>query len=186
MLNWSLPFSLIQQESNSLTRYEIRIISISICFFHHQCYVTIKHLNWKYKFSFCFFFFCMWFIWVNFNYLHLIIPVCLKVVKTIGLREVWYFGLQYQDTKGFSTWLKLNKKVSSSIFCHPKKKKVRYALLPSFVKTQLFHGIIYRCISLPITYVTLYFRWRPRMWGRKAHCCSSSVPNSTLRMCQRS
>lgn len=38
--------------------------------------------------------------------------VCFKVVKTIGLREVWYFGLQYQDTKGFSTWLKLNKKVS--------------------------------------------------------------------------
>lgn len=37
-----------------------------------------------------------------------------KVVKTIGLREVWYFGLQYQDTKGFSTWLKLNKKVRSS------------------------------------------------------------------------
>ena len=37
--------------------------------------------------------------------------VVLQVVKTIGLREVWYFGLQYQDTKGFSTWLKLNKKV---------------------------------------------------------------------------
>lgn len=34
-----------------------------------------------------------------------------QVVKTIGLREVWFFGLQYQDTKGFSTWLKLNKKV---------------------------------------------------------------------------
>ena len=33
------------------------------------------------------------------------------MVKTIGLREVWFFGLQYQDTKGFSTWLKLNKKV---------------------------------------------------------------------------
>lgn len=38
-----------------------------------------------------------------------------KVVKTIGLREVWYFGLQYQDTKGLSTWLKLNKKVSCSV-----------------------------------------------------------------------
>uniref|UniRef100_A0A671N6Y5 Moesin-like n=1 Tax=Sinocyclocheilus anshuiensis TaxID=1608454 RepID=A0A671N6Y5_9TELE len=34
-----------------------------------------------------------------------------QVVKTIGLREVWFFGLQYQDTKGFTTWLKLNKKV---------------------------------------------------------------------------
>lgn len=34
-----------------------------------------------------------------------------QVVKTIGLREIWFFGLQYTDTKGFLTWLKLNKKV---------------------------------------------------------------------------
>lgn len=34
-----------------------------------------------------------------------------QVVKTIGLREIWYFGLLYIDTKGFPTWLKLNKKV---------------------------------------------------------------------------
>ncbi|XDA80774.1 hypothetical protein R6Z07M_010714 [Ovis aries] len=36
-----------------------------------------------------------------------------QVVKTIGLREVWYFGLQYVDNKGFPTWLKLDKKVSA-------------------------------------------------------------------------
>ncbi|CAI4224225.1 unnamed protein product [Auanema sp. JU1783] len=36
-----------------------------------------------------------------------------QVVKTIGLREIWYFGLQYTDNKGFPTWLKLNKKVLS-------------------------------------------------------------------------
>lgn len=34
-----------------------------------------------------------------------------QVVKTVGLREIWYFGLQYTDSKGFLTWLKLNKKV---------------------------------------------------------------------------
>lgn len=34
-----------------------------------------------------------------------------QVVKTIGLREVWYFGLQYVDGKGYPTWLKLEKKV---------------------------------------------------------------------------
>ncbi|KAL6091117.1 hypothetical protein STEG23_018045, partial [Scotinomys teguina] len=33
-----------------------------------------------------------------------------QVVKTVGLWEVWYFGLQYVDNKGFSTWLKLDKK----------------------------------------------------------------------------
>uniref|UniRef100_A0A2I2ZI76 FERM domain-containing protein n=1 Tax=Gorilla gorilla gorilla TaxID=9595 RepID=A0A2I2ZI76_GORGO len=32
-----------------------------------------------------------------------------QVVKTIGLREVCFFGLQYQDTKGFSTCLLLFK-----------------------------------------------------------------------------
>uniref|UniRef100_A0A8C5C6D1 Moesin-like n=1 Tax=Gadus morhua TaxID=8049 RepID=A0A8C5C6D1_GADMO len=36
-----------------------------------------------------------------------------QVVKTIGLRETWFFGLQFQDTKGFSTWLKLNKRVTA-------------------------------------------------------------------------
>ncbi|CAG0922249.1 unnamed protein product [Notodromas monacha] len=35
-----------------------------------------------------------------------------QVVKTIGLREVWFFGLQYTDSKGYPTWLKLTKKVS--------------------------------------------------------------------------
>jgi radixin len=35
------------------------------------------------------------------------------VVKTIGLREIWYFGLQYTDQKNYTTWLKLNKKVMS-------------------------------------------------------------------------
>ena len=34
-----------------------------------------------------------------------------QVVKTIGLREVWFFGLQYTDSKGDSTWIKLYKKV---------------------------------------------------------------------------
>lgn len=36
-----------------------------------------------------------------------------QVVKTIGLREIWFFGLQYLDNKGYVTWLKLNKKVLS-------------------------------------------------------------------------
>ena len=42
--------------------------------------------------------------------------VCVQVVKTIGLREVWFFGLQYTDSKGLTTWLKLNKKVSMCVY----------------------------------------------------------------------
>uniref|UniRef100_A0A3P8Z678 FERM domain-containing protein n=1 Tax=Esox lucius TaxID=8010 RepID=A0A3P8Z678_ESOLU len=36
-----------------------------------------------------------------------------EVVGMVGLREVWYFGLLYTDTKGFHTWLKFNKKVTA-------------------------------------------------------------------------
>ena len=39
----------------------------------------------------------------------------IQVVKTIGLREIWFFGLQYTDSKGYQTWLKLNKKVLSQV-----------------------------------------------------------------------
>jgi hypothetical protein len=35
------------------------------------------------------------------------IGLFLQVVKTIGLREIWFFGLQYVDSKGYTTWLKL-------------------------------------------------------------------------------
>uniref|UniRef100_A0A182KHA6 FERM domain-containing protein n=1 Tax=Anopheles christyi TaxID=43041 RepID=A0A182KHA6_9DIPT len=37
-----------------------------------------------------------------------------QVVKTIGLREVWFFGLQYTDSKGDNTWIKLYKKDAST------------------------------------------------------------------------
>ncbi|XP_054469209.1 ezrin a [Anoplopoma fimbria] len=34
-----------------------------------------------------------------------------QVARTIGLREIWYFGLQFVDSKGFITWLNSEKKV---------------------------------------------------------------------------
>lgn len=40
------------------------------------------------------------------------------MVKTVGLREVWFFGLQYTDSKGYSTWLKLNKKVRTYYYIY--------------------------------------------------------------------
>lgn len=33
------------------------------------------------------------------------------VSRTIGLRETWYFGLQYEDSKGFIAWLKMDKRI---------------------------------------------------------------------------
>jgi len=34
-----------------------------------------------------------------------------QVVQTTGLREIWYFGLQYVDTRGLESWLNLEKRV---------------------------------------------------------------------------
>jgi len=39
------------------------------------------------------------------------------VCRTIGLRETWYFGLQYEDSKGFISWLKLDKKGTQCYIC---------------------------------------------------------------------
>ncbi|XP_014280792.1 merlin [Halyomorpha halys] len=37
------------------------------------------------------------------------------VCRTIGLRETWYFGLQYEDSKNCISWLKLDKKVQDQV-----------------------------------------------------------------------
>ena len=37
------------------------------------------------------------------------------VVKTIGIREIWFFGLHFYDNKNFPAWLKLDKKVSGPL-----------------------------------------------------------------------
>lgn len=33
------------------------------------------------------------------------------VCRTIGLRETWYFGLRFTDSKGYTAWLKLEKRI---------------------------------------------------------------------------
>lgn len=38
----------------------------------------------------------------------------LQVTRTVGLRETWYFGLQYLDSRGLISWLDPAKKVSSA------------------------------------------------------------------------
>ncbi|CAD6219696.1 GSCOCG00011519001-RA-CDS [Cotesia congregata] len=48
-----------------------------------------------------------------------------QVVKTIGLREVWFFGLQYTDSKGDLTWIKLYKKQEKFVTKVVKKKVKR-------------------------------------------------------------
>uniref|UniRef100_A0A669C871 Moesin a n=1 Tax=Oreochromis niloticus TaxID=8128 RepID=A0A669C871_ORENI len=75
-----------------------------------------------------------------------------RVVKTIGLREVWYFGLQYQDTKGFSTWLKLNKKVTAQDVRKesPLLFKFRAKFFPEDVSEELIQDATQRLFFLQV------------------------------------
>ncbi|XP_048885783.1 moesin-like isoform X2 [Brienomyrus brachyistius] len=75
-----------------------------------------------------------------------------QVVLTIGLREVWFFGLQYEDTKGFTTWLRLNKKVTAQ---HVRKEnplqfKFRAKFFPEDVSEELIQEATQRLFFLQV------------------------------------
>uniref|UniRef100_A0A672ZCJ2 Radixin-like n=1 Tax=Sphaeramia orbicularis TaxID=375764 RepID=A0A672ZCJ2_9TELE len=75
-----------------------------------------------------------------------------QVVKTVGLREVWFFGLQYVDSKGYITWLKLNKKVSVSDVKkeNPLQFKFRAKFFPEDVSEELIQEITQRLFFLQV------------------------------------
>ncbi|CAG5135769.1 unnamed protein product, partial [Candidula unifasciata] len=52
------------------------------------------------------------------------------VGRTIGLRETWYFGLQYVDSKGYVAWLKFDKKVLDQGI--PKESQIHFTFLVKF------------------------------------------------------
>lgn len=75
-----------------------------------------------------------------------------QVVKTIGLREIWFFGLEYTDNKGFPTWLKLNKKVQSQDVKkeNPLNFKFRAKFFPEDVAEELIQDITKRLFFLQV------------------------------------
>lgn len=75
-----------------------------------------------------------------------------QVVKTIGLREIWYFGLQYKDTKGLLTWLKLNKKVLSQDISKesPLVFKFRAKYFPEDASEEIIQDITLRMFFLQV------------------------------------
>lgn len=75
-----------------------------------------------------------------------------QVVKTVGLREVWFFGLQYVDSKGYSTWLKLNKKVTQQDVKkeNPLQFKFRAKFFPEDVSEELIQEITQRLFFLQV------------------------------------
>lgn len=75
-----------------------------------------------------------------------------QVVKTIGLREVWFFGLQYTDSKGDLTWIKLYKKVTSQDVKkeNPLQFKFRAKFYPEDVGQELIQDITLRLFYLQV------------------------------------
>ncbi|XP_059609581.1 moesin/ezrin/radixin homolog 1 isoform X3 [Phlebotomus argentipes] len=84
-----------------------------------------------------------------------------QVVKTIGLREVWFFGLQYTDSKGDLTWIKLYKKPGSMSLSHwvmnqdvkkenPLQFKFRAKFYPEDVAEELIQDITLRLFYLQV------------------------------------
>ncbi|CAL8308529.1 unnamed protein product [Merluccius merluccius] len=75
-----------------------------------------------------------------------------QVVKTVGLREVWFFGLQYTDSKGYITWLKLNKKVTAQDVRkeNPLQFKFRAKFFPEDVSEELIQEITQRLFFLQV------------------------------------
>uniref|UniRef100_W5NHV7 Ezrin a n=1 Tax=Lepisosteus oculatus TaxID=7918 RepID=W5NHV7_LEPOC len=75
-----------------------------------------------------------------------------QVVKTIGIREVWYFGLQYMDGKGYLTWLKLDKKVSAQDVKkeNPFQFKFRAKFFPEDVSEELIQDITQKLFFLQV------------------------------------
>uniref|UniRef100_A0A336L331 Moesin/ezrin/radixin homolog 1 n=1 Tax=Culicoides sonorensis TaxID=179676 RepID=A0A336L331_CULSO len=72
-----------------------------------------------------------------------------QVVKTIGLREVWFFGLQYTDSKGDLTWIKLYKKVMNQD-SDPLQFKFRAKFYPEDVAEELIQDITLRLFYLQV------------------------------------
>jgi radixin len=75
-----------------------------------------------------------------------------QVVKTIGLREIWFFGLQYVDSKNLTTWLKLNKKVTSQDVRkeNPLQFKFRAKFFPEDVSEELIQEVTQRMFFLQV------------------------------------
>ncbi|EFA04811.1 Moesin/ezrin/radixin homolog 2-like Protein [Tribolium castaneum] len=64
------------------------------------------------------------------------------VCRTIGLRETWYFGLQYEDSKGFINWLKLDKKVQDQSIQKDPHSTVSFMFFAKFYPEEVAEELV--------------------------------------------
>ncbi len=60
--------------------------------------------------------------------------------RTIGLRETWFFGLQYVDSKGYIAWLKIEKKILDQDI--PKEMPIPFLFLAKFYPEEVSEELI--------------------------------------------
>jgi radixin len=75
-----------------------------------------------------------------------------QVVKTVGLRETWYFGLSYIDNAGIPAWLIMDKKVTSQDVKKqtPLMFKFRARFYPEDVAEELIQDITRQMFYLQV------------------------------------
>lgn len=64
------------------------------------------------------------------------------VCRTTGIRETWYFGLQYEDSKGFISWLKLDKKVHDQSIQKDHQSTTTFMFLAKFYPEEVAEELI--------------------------------------------
>ncbi|XP_077996323.1 merlin-like [Glandiceps talaboti] len=62
------------------------------------------------------------------------------VCRTIGLRETWYFGLQYMDRKSYNVWLRPEKKIVDQDM--PKENPGKFHLLVMYYPEEVHEELI--------------------------------------------
>jgi hypothetical protein len=65
-----------------------------------------------------------------------------QVITTIGLGEIWFFGLLYLDSKDFPCWLKLNKKVLSQDFKKTSSEQLTFKFRARFFPEEVSEELI--------------------------------------------
>lgn len=77
-----------------------------------------------------------------------------QVVSTIGLREVWYFGIQYIDKDNNPAFLRLDKKISSNEFAPDHEYDFRFMVkfYPENVEEELIQTCTITLFYLQVRY----------------------------------
>ncbi|XP_004082829.1 ezrin [Oryzias latipes] len=75
-----------------------------------------------------------------------------QVARTIGLREVWYFGMQFADIRGMVTWLNPDKKVLMQEVKKetPLQFKLRIKFYPEDVAEELIQDVTRKLFFLQV------------------------------------